>query len=67
MATYICAACWGQFVAPEGQEEQANREAKARYGKDGSDPTMAKVCDECFERLRRFEQSMARARSARWN
>lgn len=65
--SYRCAGCGGEFEQPEGREEQAQKEAKARYGVDGNHPSMAKVCSDCFAKIKRFEDHIARARKARWN
>jgi hypothetical protein len=67
MSSYVCKACGGEFDQPEGREEKAQEEAKARYGVDGNHPSMVKVCVDCFNKIRRFEESLVRARSARWN
>ena len=67
MASYICGGCRGEFDEPEGREEKAQAEAKARYGVDGNHPSMAKVCSDCFAKIRLMEDRIALARSARWN
>lgn len=67
MESFICAGCGGEFEQVEGREEVAQKEAKARYGKDASDPSMAKVCADCYARIRLIEERVVMARSARWN
>jgi len=48
--TYRCAACGGVFN--EGWlDEEARAEALALFGKDGHDPSMVKVCDDCFRAM----------------
>lgn len=64
--TYVCAACGGTF--DEGwQEEEAHKEALERYGVDGNDPEMAKVCSECYEKIKAFEDAERFAPKANLN
>jgi hypothetical protein len=50
MATYRCEQCEGEFE--EGwSDEQAHQEAEAAFGRRGDDPSMAKVCDDCYQEI----------------
>ena len=48
--TYTCEECEGVFEYG-WDDDQAHEEALKRFGKDGHDPDMAIVCDDCYKRL----------------
>lgn len=51
---YTCEDCGGTFN--EGwTDEEAHAEALRNFGRDGRDPSMAKVCDDCFKRIMKRE------------
>jgi hypothetical protein len=65
-ATYVCAACGGTFDTDQ-DDEKAHKEALERYGKDGTAPDMAKVCDECYAKIVAFENAFRFAPKANLN
>lgn len=51
---YTCEECGGVFDMVDNEEwsdERAHEEALQQFGKDGHDPTMAIVCDDCYRRI----------------
>jgi DNA-directed RNA polymerase subunit RPC12/RpoP len=49
--TYVCANCGGQFTAPPGDEEKAQAESLAMWGKRGDARGMAVVCEDCWQKI----------------
>lgn len=49
---YRCGACGGEFVtSPDWTDDDAHAEALAAFGKDGTDPSMVEVCDDCYRKM----------------
>lgn len=51
--TYICDQCGGTFEDARDDEE-AQVEALAMFGKRGDDPDMAIVCHDCYLKIMRY-------------
>lgn len=63
---YTCANCGETFL--EGQsEEAANAEAEMVWGVKNSstNPAMAKVCDDCWKEIVKWEDTWQRSHSQR--
>lgn len=47
---YTCAQCGGVFTS-ERSDEEAHVEAARNFGKDGHQPGMVVVCDDCYREI----------------
>jgi hypothetical protein len=47
--TFKCQQCSGEFEF--GDDDAAQAESLATFGRDGHDPSMAIVCDDCYKSL----------------
>jgi hypothetical protein len=48
--THTCAQCGGVFTS-ERSDEEAHAEAMRDFGKDGRQPGMVVVCDDCYREI----------------
>ncbi len=63
-STYVCACCRETFSSDQ-EDGPALQEAERRYGSEAG--AMAKVCDKCYDAIKRFEDAQALAAKAPWN